>query len=112
MTLPDPKALERLVVLGGSSLVQEVAELFLEHGQVRVEQIRGGWDDGDLERLAGAAHSLRTSAANLGLLPLAELCAELEAAAHEDDLPATGIAMVRLDAEFTRSRAAVQALLG
>ena len=64
LSQPDPAAIERLVVLGGASLVAEVAALFAEHGQIRVDQINDAWARMDLDAVGDAAHSLRSSASS------------------------------------------------
>jgi HPt (histidine-containing phosphotransfer) domain-containing protein len=84
----DPSALERLEAWGGAALVARMIDLFLDLGEDRLEQIRSGTRDGEVEQVERAAHSLKSSAANLGAQRLRAAAAALEAAAiareHED----------------------------
>ncbi len=107
---PDPAAIERLTVLGGPSLVAEVAELFVEHGQHRVGQMHDAWGRSDLDGVAVAAHSLRSSAAHLGLTGIAGLAGRLEAAGQAGDVAAVALGMAALDDELRRALTALDSL--
>lgn len=107
---PDPAAIERLVALGGLSLVAEVARLFVEHGRGRVEQMHEAWGRGDLLGVAAAAHSLRSSSAQLGLTGLSRLAGGLDDDGHRADLAGVALGMAALDGEFQRALAALGAL--
>ncbi len=106
----DPAAIERLVVLGGPELVQEVAALFREHGRLRVEQIQAAWEGSDLAAVAAAAHSLRSSSAQLGLRGCARLARQLEERGRAGDVAGVGLGMVSLEDEFRRAVEALRTL--
>lgn len=109
---PDPAAIERLVVLGGESLVAQVAALFAEYGSARVEQLHAAWAEGDLDRIANVSHSLHSSAAQLGLTRLA-VCAEaLENCGRDGDRAGVGIAMEELEDHFRRALSNLELLVG
>lgn len=82
-TLPllDPGALDRLNEWGGDVLVARMIDLFLELGPERLEAIQAAVSSGDLEQIERVAHSLKSSAANLGAERLRARAAELESAA-------------------------------
>ena len=82
----DPAALERLQEWGGESLSNEIIHLFLEHGPSRVDQIRSALDGDDLDVPERGAHSLKSSAANVGAHQVQEVASELELAASDGDL--------------------------
>ena len=82
----DPAALKRLEDWGGSSLSKEIVRLFLENGPSRVDQIRGAMDGEDLDEPERGAHSLKSSAANVGAQLLQKVASELELAASGGDL--------------------------
>ena len=65
-TIIDPAALKRLEDWGGASLSKEIVRLFLENGPTQVDQIRGAMDGEDLDVPERGAHSLKSSAANVG----------------------------------------------
>ncbi len=85
-TILDPAALERLEEWGGPGLSKEIVQLFLEHGPVRMDQIRGALDGEDLEAPERGAHSLKSSAANVGAQHVQRVASEVEAAASNGDL--------------------------
>ena len=82
----DQAALKRLEDWGGTKLSNEIVRLFLENGPKRVDQIREAMDDEDLEVPERGAHSLKSSAANVGAQLLQEVAGALESAASEGDL--------------------------
>ncbi len=85
-TIIDPAALERLEEWGGPGLSKEIVQLFLDHGPVRMDQIRGAMDGEDLEAPERGAHSLKSSAANVGAHHVHKAASEVESAASGGDL--------------------------
>jgi two-component system, sensor histidine kinase and response regulator len=78
LPLVDPTALRRLVSWGGEPLLDRMIELFGEVGTKRLAQIRAGLAEGDLEEVGQAAHSLKSSAGNLGADRLRQFAQMLE----------------------------------
>ncbi len=85
-TILDPAALERLEDWGGPGLSKEIVQLFLDHGPVRMDQIRGALDGDDLDVPERGAHSLKSSAANVGAQHVRRFASEVESAASGGDL--------------------------
>lgn len=82
----DPAAVVRLQRLGGDKLLRQMIRLYLENCQERLSQIDAGLaDGGDLEETRRGAHSLKSSAANVGALRVSEIAAELEEVAGGGD---------------------------
>lgn len=82
----DQAALVRLQGLGGDRLVAQMARLYLENAAERLAQIdRGLSDGGSLSDAESGAHSLKSSAANIGALQVNLLCARMENAAARGD---------------------------
>ncbi len=79
----DPQALERLREWGGDKLAGQMVRLFLKNSGTRMDQIRTGVDGGDLEEAERGAHSLKSSAANIGAETLRTFATRLEGAALE-----------------------------
>lgn len=79
----DEGALERLEEWGGPKLVVQMIRLYVENARTRLAQLdrslSDGGDPGDAEM---AAHSLKSSAANVGFLRVSALAARIEAAAE------------------------------
>lgn len=84
--LVDPEALDRLKEWGGDTLVAKMVELFLEVTPERVEAIRKGLEVGDLNAIERGAHSLRSSAGNLGADAVRDLAGRIEELAAAGNL--------------------------
>lgn len=102
-TVIDPAALKRLEDWGGTKLSHEIVRLFLENGPTRVDQIRGAMDGEDLDVPERGAHSLKSSAANVGAKQLQEVAGELEAAASSGDLERFRDLIPKLDQTFAQA---------
>jgi HPt (histidine-containing phosphotransfer) domain-containing protein len=77
----DLAALDRLDRIGGREFVVEMIDLFLEHSQHRVEAARHALSQPDPRELYRAAHSLKSTSANVGARHLQQVAARLEALA-------------------------------
>lgn len=83
----NPETLTRLAEdLGDEQSVRDLADLFLESLDGRWRDAQAAWHSGDAETARRAAHTLKSSAALLGLVPLAEVFKELETLAAEGQL--------------------------
>jgi HPt (histidine-containing phosphotransfer) domain-containing protein len=85
-TIIDPAALERLEKWGGPSLSNEIVQLFLDNGPTRMDQIRDAMNTDDLDGPERGAHSLKSSAANVGAQQVQKVASEVELAASGGDL--------------------------
>lgn len=77
----DPSAIEKLRKISGdeaSIFIAEVAQLFLEETRKALVELRRAAESGDRNHAARIAHSLKSSAATLGLMRLAAACQDLE----------------------------------
>ena len=83
--LVDPEALDRLRSWGGDALLGRMITLFEELAPERAEALEEGLARGDLERVERAAHSLKSSAGNLGAEELRRQAGRLEEAAATGD---------------------------
>lgn len=96
----DLDVVESLKELGGEEdpgLFAELVDVFLADTPARIEAIAQAVAGNDAHGLAGAAHGLKSSAANMGAVGLATLCKQLEAAGRSRT-------MTGLDALVTRAR--------
>lgn len=66
---------------GGESLLHQMLELFFQSAPVRQAGMAAALAGGDLGTLEQIAHSLKSSAGNLGATRLQFLCQSIEAAA-------------------------------
>ena len=78
----DEKTLERLRRLGGNELVVKMIDLFSSHAQSVLTQALAAFEAEDLEALERAAHSIKSSAGNVGAIEVRHLAEQIEEAAH------------------------------
>ncbi len=71
-------ALERLRRIGGEKLVRKMIASFSSNAARRVDDARAALEDRDYATLERAAHSLKSSAGNVGATELARQAAEIE----------------------------------
>jgi HPt (histidine-containing phosphotransfer) domain-containing protein len=81
----DMAAIARLEEWGGAALRQKMIELFLTHAPERMEGIRKGLEDGEDALVERSAHSLKSSAANLGAERLRRIAGTIELAMEKGD---------------------------
>jgi len=105
----DPAALERLRELGGEALVIKMIDLFLENTPKRIQAAFDGDRKGDWHEVERAAHSIKSSAANLGFEGLRSLAYELEGAAERRNAEGVAPLLHELEAAFPSVRAALEA---
>lgn len=82
LSLVTSEAVGRLKEWGGDALLGRMIDLFLELAPQRLQALAEGERSGDLAALEGTAHSLKSSAGNLGALRLQEAAEQLETAAR------------------------------
>jgi HPt (histidine-containing phosphotransfer) domain-containing protein len=108
--LLDPRVLDAIRQLddGATGLLSQVVRIYLESAPALLAQLRRGLDGSDRELVRQAAHSLKSSSANLGAVRLAELCKRLEAAARSGTFGPDTPAAQEVEAEFRRVQAALE----
>lgn len=77
----DPAAIDKLRAVAGDqgeSFVREMAQLFLDESTKSLAELGKASDQGEWKVVTRAAHSLKSSAATLGLLRLSAACKALE----------------------------------
>lgn len=82
----DPAAHERLLEWGGSKLLREMVRLFLENSGERMQLIATGFAEADARKVEHGAHSLKSSAANVGAERVRGFAMEMEERASRGDL--------------------------
>lgn len=79
----DRAAVERLGRIGGADLVRRMLEMYLENGADRVRAVSDCARAGDVNGVERAAHTMKSSAGNVGAIRLQRVAERLEAAAAE-----------------------------
>jgi len=82
----DEGALDRLSEWGGAELIERMIRIFLDHAPTRVAEIRSGVESGEIRETEKGAHSLKSSAGNLGAVRLRDVCARVEDLAADGEL--------------------------
>ena len=115
MTQPPASAqpaLDLLRGLGGDDFVATLTKTFLGFATDKVAELGRLAAAGDLAGIAGAAHSMKSSAAQLGALALSEACATAERAAKAGDAAAMPGAVAAVQQAFEEARGWMEALAG
>lgn len=81
----DPQYIQRIRQYGGDQLVHQMVELFFTSGPDRTQEILSALRSDDLERAERVAHSLKSSAGNLGAVRAQRLAEAIEHACHNGD---------------------------
>ncbi|MFC1481779.1 Hpt domain-containing protein [Candidatus Neomarinimicrobiota bacterium] len=87
-TVLNPATIENLKQLGGDDFLHELIELFLEHSSNLVATINNGNAAAEWDQVSRAAHSLKSSAGNIGAFELQTIVSDLEQAAEVTDVSA------------------------
>jgi len=106
----DQEALGRIRALerGGSpNLVSRLVGLYLDGTPPLIERMKQARADDDFEALRVAAHTLKSSSANLGAMRLHGLCKELETQARERRWDGASERIELVDREFLAAREAL-----
>jgi HPt (histidine-containing phosphotransfer) domain-containing protein len=98
----DMDALQRLERFGGRKLRDELTALFLAEAPARIEAARRALAAGDEPAVRATAHSLKSSAGQMGAVRIQRICDRLD----NPDWPADAArAIADLDTELQRYRA-------
>jgi len=104
----DPQALDRLREWGGEKLLNQMVRLFLDNSKTRMDQIRTGVEGGDSEEAERGAHSLKSSAANVGGTEVRRIAADMEAAAVRGEADTLREMLPGLEEAYARVRLALE----
>lgn len=99
------RAIDEIRQIGGDELVREMVSTFLRFASARFPHLQDAADTGDLEAGATIAHTLTSSAHQLGALALGDACASAELAARGGDAAGFVTQAAAAARAFTRARA-------
>ena len=99
----DPQALDRLREWGGDKLAGQMVRLFLKNSGTRMDQIRTGVTNADLQETERGAHSLKSSAANIGAELLRTLATRMESAALDESVEDARALLPELEAAYSNA---------
>jgi len=104
-------AIEMIRMLPGNrglEVLRKVVDFYLSSTPTLLQTMREAESGGDAEKLKAAAHSFKSSSANLGALKLADACLELEALGRAGSTEGAGPLLVQLEKEYRMVREALQ----
>lgn len=110
----DRSVLEQIRMLEGpgrQGLLEKVVTLYLCDSQKLVEKIRTCVEGKDADALRRAAHTLKSSSANVGAVGVFEICRRIEEGTADGSLPSSGSQVERLEGEYGSVRQELQAML-
>jgi HPt (histidine-containing phosphotransfer) domain-containing protein len=102
--------LERLKEWGGDKLAGQMVRLFIKNSGSRMDQIRKGSAEGDVEEAERGAHSLKSSAANIGAERLRGLATQVESASLENDVETLRRIMPEVEAAYSAAMAELETI--
>jgi len=106
----DTDVVEDLREVMGSEFLSLI-RVFLEDTPRTLERLQVAADGSDTPTLVAAAHSLKSTSANLGALDMSELARQIEHGGRAGTLSQPQVLVARLVAEFLRVESALRALL-
>lgn len=110
----DPTPLEAIRALeeaGQESLLDTIINMFLEQSRELGMQIQQAVARGDADGIRAAAHSLKSSSANVGAMRVSALSSDLEEAGREGELGAAQALSDRLQVALTEASAALSEIV-
>lgn len=107
----DPEARERLAKWGGPELIQEMYQLFLQNADERIAQMRVGVERKEWVEVERGAHSLKSSASNVGATEVERLTVRMEELAREGRTVMLPTLLTELERAFAKTRDAIAEMM-
>ncbi|HYK91427.1 MAG TPA: Hpt domain-containing protein [Acidobacteriota bacterium] len=101
----DASVMERLRRLGGDELIGKMVDLFVQYAEPMLGRVVASCEAGNPDELERAAHSLKSSAGNLGAREVESLAGSIERLAAEHSLEAIRPIVTELEKAFLRAKA-------
>jgi len=89
------------------SFMRDITALFREDALLRLHELRDSLDASNADRVARAAHSLKSSSGNIGASRMYSLCATIESTARQGNLEGVADMVEQLSTELDRALAAL-----
>lgn len=100
---------ELRMVMGDEYL--SLIRLFLQDAPAHLKRLEAAASANDINGLIAPAHTLKSSSANLGALALSAVAKRIEIGARGQALARPAVAVLMLENEYKRAKAALEALL-
>jgi len=106
----DAGALDALRELGGEDFLGELIDTFLDDAPGVLAVLRRSLEEGDVDELRRAAHTLKSNGATFGAREFSELCRRLEEQARTGELDGAYGLVDRIEEEYETFRRALTEL--
>ena len=90
---------------GEPDILAKIIHAYLSSSEAIIMQLREALALNDLEALRNAAHSLKSSSANLGATKLTEICSRLELNCRKNSLENASTLVSAIESEFLQVKA-------
>jgi two-component system, sensor histidine kinase and response regulator len=104
----DREVIESLRELGGSEMLSELGQMYLDNARSGLATLQKAVEEGDASTVQRVAHTLRGSSSNMGAKRMASLLAKLQDVGASQDISDGPELLERLEAEFERVRPALE----
>lgn len=108
-TVLNAGALDRLLRIGGQDFLLEMIDLFLDNAPQRLATARAALEGGDHPAIYRAAHSLKSTAGNLGAGALQAVSERVEDRASAGDAEALPPLLAEMDRCYEKVRDRLEA---
>ena len=92
---------------GKPNVLGKIINLYLQNSPGLIETVRKSVEQGDGAALCEAAHSLKSSSANLGAVSMADVCRKLEDMGREGRIDSAKALIGRIESEYKSASAAL-----
>jgi signal transduction histidine kinase/DNA-binding response OmpR family regulator/HPt (histidine-containing phosphotransfer) domain-containing protein len=89
---------------------QGLIKLFFEDAPIHIQRLQAAVAANDIAAMVAPAHTLKSSSANLGAQALSAVAKRIEHGARSESLASPGLAVLMLENEFRRAKAALLTL--
>ncbi len=96
---------------GDPELLVDLIQMFLEDGPAKVKAVTDGLDEGDLDKVERAAHSLKGTSGNLGATHLQHSCEAMQLASRSGEIDSVRELTPQIVSHYADAEMALQKLL-
>jgi len=109
-TAIERSALETIKRLGGDKLLKQMIEIFLDVIPEKLESVWKGYQDKDYASIEKAAHSMRSTAGNLGAVQVQKTAEKVELMVMDHQYSALDSALQELDGAIVQACSAFETI--
>jgi PAS domain S-box-containing protein len=107
-TAIDLARLNKFRAMIGDESISELIDLFFKDSAKQLAELQQAAAGGDAEKMERVAHTLKSSSATLGALPLSAMCQELEDLGRAGKLEGASERVARLEVEYISAKAELE----